>query len=107
MEVSEAHRIPAGSAPRGFNRVVDLADDVANRFRVPLSILSVGLFVLTCADYAGFLRLPNVVVIGGTPGLIVAVAFNAIWWGFLYPRAEKRRAERTTHSHPMKAKANG
>lgn len=103
--------IPGGNA-REIDRLVDLADDLADRFRVPLSVLSVGWFALVCADYAGFVRLPKFVLIDGMPGLIASGLFNALWWGFLYPRAEARRAKRAAQADSvkptsMKTNANG
>lgn len=95
------------SNARAIDRLVDIADGLADRFRVPLSILSVGWFALTCADYAGFVRLPKFVLIDGMPGLIASGLFNALWWGFLYPRAEARRAARAAQSHSTKTNANG
>ncbi|WP_066649128.1 MULTISPECIES: hypothetical protein [Sphingomonas] len=93
--------------PRAIDRLVDFADGVADRLRVPLSVVSVGWFALTCADYAGFVRLPSFVLIDGMPGLIASGLFNALWWGFLYPRAEARRAERAAQSSSTSSNAHG
>jgi hypothetical protein len=77
-----------------INALIDYGDAVAARWRVPLTILSAAFFVLSCASYAGFVRLPELSFLSGLPVVIAAAAWNAIWWGFLYPRAERRRAER-------------
>ena len=110
--MADTPHIPGGNAPRAIDRLVDIADGLADRFRVPLSVLSVGWFALLCADYAGLVRLPKFVLIDGMPGLIASGLFNALWWGFLYPRAEKRRADRAAQAdsvkpNQMKTNANG
>lgn len=95
-------------APQGFfDRLVDSADRLTDRFRVPLSVLSVGWFALTCADYAGFVQLPGFALISGMPGLIASGIFNALWWGLVYPRAEKRRFDRSQSSNSLKANVDG
>ncbi|MBY0521205.1 MAG: hypothetical protein K2P79_12365 [Sphingomonas sp.] len=81
-----------GSGALGW--VVDRIDAVADRHRQLLSAVGALWFGLVCADYAGFIALPSFVLIGGTPGLIAAVAYNALWWGVLYPRVEARRQTR-------------
>jgi len=95
------------SQPRAIGRLIDVADSVAERFRVPMSVVSIGWFALTCADYAGFVRLPSFVLIDGVPGLIASGLFNALWWGFLYPRAEARRAERAAQASSTSSNAHG
>lgn len=92
--MADANYRPDARPAGAVDRIVDAADGFLARFRVPLSVASVAIFVLTCADYAGFVRLPSITLIDGMPGLIASGVYNAVWWGFLYPRAEARRASR-------------
>ena len=79
-----------------IDQLIDNVDAMAARFRVSLSILSVALFVFSCAGYAGFVRLPNFQLFHGWVAIAFAASWNALWWGVLYPRAEKRRQQRST-----------
>ena len=97
----------AGPQPHAIDRLIDMADAVTGRLRIPLSVLSVVWFALTCADYAGFAGLPEFALIDGLTGLIASGLFNALWWGFLYPRAEQRRTDRVAVPTQVKTNANG
>ena len=78
-----------------IDALIDRVDAFCARWRVSLAVASGLWFALTCAAYANFIDLPAIVIIGGLPGVILAGLWNAIWWGLLYPRAERRRAART------------
>lgn len=77
-----------------MDRLIDRIDAVADRHQRALGIMGVLWFALVCADYAGFIDLPEFTLIGGAAGLIVAVLYNAVWWGFLNPRVQVLRAAR-------------
>jgi len=90
-----------------IERLIDIADDFAERFRWPLSILAVGWVVLTCASLTGFVHLPSFMLIGGKPGLIGSGLFNGLWWGLLYPRTEERRKQRSLQTLSTKVQTDG
>ena len=75
---------------------VEAAERFFARWRVLLTIASVVWFAVSCASYAGFVRLPVFELIVGLPGVLLAGLWNAVWWGWLYPRAEQRRVARQT-----------
>lgn len=60
-----------------------------------ISILGAIWFWLGIAIYARFLRLPDWPWLPDELLFWSGVAFNAVWWGFLRPAIERRRAERT------------
>jgi hypothetical protein len=51
-------------------------------------------FALSCASYAGFIHLPKFQFLTGLPALIFSVVYNAVWWGFVYPRVDENRKRR-------------
>lgn len=77
--------------------LIDRADALFGRWHVLLTVLSAAWFAATCAEYAGFIDLPipALVSLPGWAAVLPAAIWNAIWWGFAYPRIEARRAERT------------
>jgi hypothetical protein len=76
--------------------LVDRWDAFAERFRVPLAILSIAWFAASCAEYAGFVDLPIPVLLplSGWLAILPAAMWNAVWWGFAYPRIEARGKQR-------------
>ena len=84
-----------------IERGIDALDDFAARFRVPISVVAGVWFVASWASSAQFIELPELAILTGTPGIVASSAFNGLWWGWLYPRIERRRAERVeAASHP-------
>ncbi|HXG81504.1 MAG TPA: hypothetical protein VNJ05_06865 [Sphingomicrobium sp.] len=88
-----------------IDRTIDAFDEFAARFRVPISIVAGGWLVLSWASSAGFIELPEIAILTGTPGIIASSAFNGLWWGWLNPRIIRRRAERAAGQ--SKEVANG
>jgi len=78
--------------------LADRWDAFAERFRVPLAAFSVAWFALSCAEYAGFVDVPvpALVPLPGWLAILPAAIWNALWWGFAYPRVEARRKQRNT-----------
>ena len=77
-----------------MNGLLDPVLDFAERYRRPLTIIGVIWFALSWADTARFIDLPKIPLLTGTAAMWVSTAYNAIWWGFLNPRIERRRKER-------------
>ncbi len=73
---------------------IDRADAFSVRWKTVISAASVAWFAATCADYAGFIKLPIELPLSEWVGFVPVVLWNAGWWGFAYPRIEARRAER-------------
>lgn len=76
--------------------LIDRWDAFADRFGVLLAALSIAWFAASCAEYAGFVDVPVPVLLPlpGWLAILPAALWNAIWWGFAYPRITARRAER-------------
>ena len=81
-----------------MDRFIDSCDEFALRFRVPISVVSVTWFALSCASFAQFVELPDFALFNGLVPVFIGVAINAIWWGALYPRVEARRKSRVDYS---------
>jgi membrane protein implicated in regulation of membrane protease activity len=77
-----------------MDRVIDQVDVIAERFRKPIGAISVIWFALSCAVAARFLTLPDFIPLSETTQLMLSGLFNALWWGFLNPRVERRRKQR-------------
>ena len=78
---------------------IDKADALFARWSSVLSILSIGSFIASCAAYAGFIAMPNLLPLPDWLGILPAVLWNALWWGFAYPRIEARRKQRAQLEH--------
>ena len=76
--------------------LIDQADAISTRWKTVISVLSAAWFAATCADYAGFIKLPIELPLSEWLGFVPVVLWNALWWGFAYPRIEARRAERNS-----------
>ena len=74
-----------------IDSLIDRIDSVLERIRIPLGIAGAVWFALTCAQHAGFVRLPDFSLLHGTPSLVFSVIYNAVYWGFIWPRVEARR----------------
>ncbi len=72
----------------------DRADAFSERWKTVISALSVAWFVATCADYAGFIKLPIELPLSEWLGFLPVVLWNALWWGLAYPRIAARREQR-------------
>ncbi len=77
-----------------MDTLIDRVDAFAQRHRRILSIVGAIWFVLGCAAASGMVRLPDIPLLTDRAAFFLSGAYNAIWWGFLYPRAEQRRKER-------------
>ena len=75
--------------------LVESLDAFAARWHVLLSAISIGWFVATVADYAGFLEIPDLLPLSGWAAILPASVWNAFWWGFAYPYILARRKQRT------------
>jgi hypothetical protein len=62
------------------------------RWRKPISVLSAVWFVVTIAAHARFITLPKIELLTGTAATVAAALWNGIWWGYLRPQIERRRA---------------
>ncbi len=80
--------------------LIDRADAFSERWKTTVSVVSVAWFAATCADYAGFINLPVELPLTQWLGFVPVLLWNAIWWGFAYPRIEARRAERKNMENP-------
>jgi hypothetical protein len=73
---------------------LDRFDDFCLRHRMGLSAASILWFVLTSADYAGFISLPRIPLLTGLSGMIASGLWSALWWGAVIPWAETHRENR-------------
>jgi len=81
-----------------MERLIDSVDAFAARYRRPLAILG-GLWLgVSWASNAHFIDLPRIPLLTGTSGAIASGAFAALWWGWINPRIERRRAARKTEA---------
>ena len=88
-----------------IDRAIDALTDFTVRFRVPISLIAGAWFVLSWASSAQFIELPSIPGLTGTPGILASSAVNGLWWGWLNPRVEQRRADRA--EAPESETANG
>jgi hypothetical protein len=77
-----------------MDRLIDLWDGFADRFRAVISVVSMAGLALSTAGYAGFVTLPKLLPFTGIWPIVISVVFNAVWWGVLYPRVVERRKAR-------------
>ena len=83
-----------------IDALIDRADAFSTRWKTVISVLGAAWFTATCADYAGFIKLPIELPLSQWLGFVPVVLWNALWWGFAYPRIEARRAERNKLDSP-------
>lgn len=74
--------------------VLTAVDDLMHRHARLLDAIGVVGFILGCASYAGFIRLPTLVVVPAALGTILAVLRHAVRDGFVTPKLVARRAQR-------------
>lgn len=77
-----------------IDQAIDRCDGFATRHQKIIGAVSVVWFALSCALAARFVSLPDFIPLDETTQLMVSGCFNALWWGFVNPRVERRRAER-------------
>ncbi len=99
MTDQTSSRETSGSASV-IDSLIDRFDAVSSRWSVVLTVLGAAWFAATCADYAGFIRLPFELPLSEWVGFLPVLLWNALWWGFAYPRIEARRAERKNMEIP-------
>lgn len=85
---------------------VDWFDAFADRHKRALSIIGGAWFVVGCAIASGMVRVPDLGIVSNRTALLVATLYNAVWWGYFYPRAEKRRVERQADNAPKLDSSN-
>jgi hypothetical protein len=68
--------------------------DFAARYKRPLLVVGGVWFVLSWANTARFIDLPEIPLLTGPGAIIASTVYNAIWWGFINPRIERRRKAR-------------
>ncbi len=72
-----------------------------------LSIFGGLWLAVSCAVYARFISLPDIPFLTDQNAIFLAGGFNAVWWGFLRPAIEKRKAERLTDQGPNREMTHG
>ncbi len=78
--------------------VITAVDDRMHRHSRLLNAIGIGGFVLGCASYAGFVKLPTLVVVPAAAATVIAVARHAIWDGFVTPKLIAHRQQRESRS---------
>jgi hypothetical protein len=73
---------------------LDSFDEFCVRYRRILSAVSITWFVLTSANYAGFISLPRIPLLTGLSAMIASGLWAALWWGAIIPWAETHREHR-------------
>jgi hypothetical protein len=79
-----------------IDRLIDRMDAAFASFSGVLAVIGLAWIVATGLQYAGFVQLPDFALFQGVPALVGSVIYNAVYWGFVYPRVLERRAERMT-----------
>ncbi len=77
-----------------MNRAIDRWDAFAERYMTAMTVIGVLWMVLGWASHARFIELPEWPLLTGMSAIVAGVVFNAAWWGFLYPRVQRRRKQR-------------
>jgi hypothetical protein len=76
--------------------LLDRLAATSSRWKLPLSILSAAWLVVTIAAHARFITMPELKFLTGLPATIAASAWNGLWWGYLRPQLELRKATAST-----------
>lgn len=80
--------------------LVDRAAAIAARHERALTIAGAIWFWAGIAIYARFVELPRLVPEAWRPWVFwLSVGFNAAWWGFIRPAAERRRGNAPSQTH--------
>jgi hypothetical protein len=61
------------------------------RYERPIALIGGVWFAASCAQYAGFVDLPEIPLLTGMTAIYASAAANALWWGYLRPAIERRR----------------
>jgi hypothetical protein len=77
-----------------IDRLIDRLDSAFAPFSSILAVIGMAWFAAICAQYAGFIRLPDFALFHGFPAIVCSVIYNAVYWGFIYPHVQERRAVR-------------
>ena len=78
--------------PPRLGAAIDRAQAFAARHERALGVLSTAWLMAVAFSYAGFVPLPDIALLHGTPALIASSAWNAGWWGFIRPALARRKA---------------
>lgn len=73
---------------------ITAVDDLMHRHARLLDAIGVAGFILGCASYAGFVKLPTLVVVPAAFGTAIAVLRYAVWDGFVTPKLVEHRRRR-------------
>ena len=63
----------------------------------PIALIGGLWFAVSCAQYAGFVDLPEIPLLTGMTAIYASAAANALWWGFLRPAIERRKQALVAH----------
>ena len=77
-----------------LDSLTDRADAFAARHQRAIGIAGAAFFVVSTAIYAQFIALPEIDWLRDRTLMIASTLFNALWWGFAYPRVQSRREAR-------------
>ena len=80
--------------PARLAALIDRVQAFAARHDRVLSVLSTLWLVLVSFSYAGFVDLPEIALLHGTPALVASTAWNGAWWGFIHPALVRRQRAR-------------
>ena len=77
-----------------IDSLTDRLDAFAARHERLFGIAGAAFLALSTAIYARFIELPRFDWLSERALMIASMVYNAIWWGFAYPRIEQRRKAR-------------
>ena len=75
-----------------MSAIFDRAASIADRHERLFTIGGAIWLALSCAAYARFIDLPEIPFVTDRNAWMFSGAYNAIWWGFIHPQIDKRRA---------------
>jgi hypothetical protein len=85
-----------------MNALIDRLVSIADRHSKLLGGLGAVSLALSCASYAGFIKLPKFEILSGPAAMIASVIYNAVWWGFVYPNIDENRKLRAAEREGAK-----
>ncbi|WP_435416736.1 hypothetical protein WAB17_07485 [Parerythrobacter aurantius] len=74
------------------NRILDQLVRFGSRYERPLGWLAAAWFVIGCVAAAGFVDLPRIPFLTDRNAWMVSAPVNALWWGWLRPELQLRKA---------------
>lgn len=74
------------------DRILEALARFAIRHERALTIAGAIWFAISCASQARFVELPRIPFLTDRYAFWLAGGWNAIWWGFLHPQIEQRKA---------------